>query len=351
MLRDLCFEIIQKCLNNCKFCSSNSNEDCNHIIKYEDFKRVVEYLHSKFGVKEISLSGGEPFLHPDLLEIVMLCKNLGIKTTIYTSGMIYKKTMSEEELKTRLRLLKEEYKDYDFEDGSVQRAYANEQKLIYEYYNEKYTSLDRNTLAYLEWCGLDKIVFDFQSLHSDILSDIMGQKELMNFLPKSISIVDKMNFETDNHFIPTKLNYKEISDIIEILDIYKDPHLSILRFIPQGRGLKNKEELLLCDEDFFEFKELLAVAMKRYPRVKVRMGIPMTKEDEHLCTAGLSKLTIRYDGYILPCPAFKELDVSTLRNFGFNILSIYDDLNNINIVDKTREKPLCKKIYKDMKNK
>ncbi len=349
MLNDLCFEIIQKCLNNCKFCSSNSNEDCKHIIQYDDFKKTVEYLHSKFGVKEIALSGGEPFLHPDILEMVMLCKNLEIKTTIYTSGMIYKKAMSEEELKTRLRLLKKEFEGYDFEDGSVQRAYANEKKLIYEYYNEKYSSLDRNTLAYLEWCGLDKIVFDFQALHSDILSNIIGQNKLKDFLSKSISLVDKMNFETDNHFIPTKLNYKEITDVIEILDIYKNPHISILRFIPQGRGFINKEELLLSDDEFLEFKELLSIAMSKYPRVKVRMGIPMTKKDEHLCTAGLSKLSIRYDGFILPCPAFKELDVKILKNYGFNILSIYNDLSNLNIVNGTREKPLCKMLHKDMR--
>ena len=39
MVKDLCFEIIEKCLNNCKFCSSNS--DCNkkQIIEFEDFKR------------------------------------------------------------------------------------------------------------------------------------------------------------------------------------------------------------------------------------------------------------------------------------------------------------------------
>ncbi len=349
MLNDLCFEIIQKCLNNCKFCSSNSNEDSLNMIKYEDFKRTVEYLHNKFGIKEISLSGGEPFLHPDLVEMVMLCKNLGIKTTIYTSGMVYKKPMSEEELKTHLRLLNKEFEDFDFDDSSVERAYKNEKKLIYEYYNEKYTSLDRGILSYLEWCGLDKIVFDHQALHSEILDDIMGQKKLREVLPKSISIVNKMKFEVDNHFIPTKLNYREISDLIEILDIYDDSHISILNFIPQGRGLKNKDELLLSDDDFLEFKDLLSTAMKNYPRVKVRMGIPMTKEDTHLCTAGLSKLTIRYDGYILPCPAFKEVDINSLKEYGFSPLSIYDNLSEINIVEETRDKPLCKMIHKEMK--
>ena len=48
-LKDLCFEIIQKCPNNCKFCSSNANYSRTNIIKFDDFKRTVEYLYNRFG--------------------------------------------------------------------------------------------------------------------------------------------------------------------------------------------------------------------------------------------------------------------------------------------------------------
>ena len=39
MLKDLCFEVIQTCPNECKFCSSNSSQDKKTIITLEDFKR------------------------------------------------------------------------------------------------------------------------------------------------------------------------------------------------------------------------------------------------------------------------------------------------------------------------
>ena len=32
MLKDLCFEVIQACPNNCKFCSSNKSMEFNYII-------------------------------------------------------------------------------------------------------------------------------------------------------------------------------------------------------------------------------------------------------------------------------------------------------------------------------
>ena len=61
MVKDSCFEIIEKSLNNCKFCSSNSNCNKTQIIKFEDFKRVIDYFMIKGGIKELSLSGGELF--------------------------------------------------------------------------------------------------------------------------------------------------------------------------------------------------------------------------------------------------------------------------------------------------
>ncbi len=44
MVKDLCFEIIEKCLNNCMFCSSDSNCNKSQIIKFADYTRVIDYF-------------------------------------------------------------------------------------------------------------------------------------------------------------------------------------------------------------------------------------------------------------------------------------------------------------------
>ena len=90
MVKDLCFEIIEKCPNECKFCSSNSCVSKDKIISFEDFKRVIDYFMSQGGIGELSFSGGEPFLHPNLFEMVEYSKSLGIRTVIFTSGVKYK---------------------------------------------------------------------------------------------------------------------------------------------------------------------------------------------------------------------------------------------------------------------
>ena len=87
MVKDLCFEIIESCPNECKFCSSNSCIDKKQIISFDDFKRVIDYFISEGGIEELSLSGGEPFLHPDLLSMVEYAKSFGIRTVIFTGGI------------------------------------------------------------------------------------------------------------------------------------------------------------------------------------------------------------------------------------------------------------------------
>ena len=98
MVKDLCFEVIEKCLNNCLFCSSNSNCNKKQIIEFKDFKRVIDYFMNTGGILELSISGGEPFLHPDILKMVEYSKSLGIRTVVFTSGVTRSKGPSLEDV-------------------------------------------------------------------------------------------------------------------------------------------------------------------------------------------------------------------------------------------------------------
>ena len=96
MLKDLCFEVIQTCPNKCKFCSSNSSKDKITIITLEQFKRVINHFITHGGIEEVSISGGEPFLHPELFEMIKYCKDNGIRTVVFTSGIKRASEMPEE---------------------------------------------------------------------------------------------------------------------------------------------------------------------------------------------------------------------------------------------------------------
>lgn len=321
-IKDLCFEIIQKCPNNCKFCSSNSSIEKTHIIEYKLFEKVIDYLMSLGGIEEICISGGEPFLHPDLLKMVEHCKKHNIKTTIYTSGITNRTKLSEQELRN---------------------LNPYERKILEMYNGESFDSLNKKTLQTLKLLGLDKIVFDFQSICVDQYNYLMGTQNLITYVLKSIVLSQSVGLTSEIHFIPLKQNYNQINEILEIAELAGIERISILKFVPQGRGLENKDNLMLNDEEMKEFVN--TIKNQTIYKGEIRIGIPLTENDEHLCTAGFDKMVIKYDGSVLPCPAFKEINPSTLEEYGISVPNIRSNLEDVIIFQGNRAKPLCKVIY------
>ncbi len=61
-----------------------------------------------------------------------------------------------------------------------------------------------------------------------------------------------------------KPNYRQLPDIIEMLDMLDIPSISLLNFVPQGRGRENKDELMLSGEELAEFGEIVKQEQSRY---------------------------------------------------------------------------------------
>ena len=87
MIKDVSIEIIQKCLNNCLHCSSCSTSKSTAILSKNDVAKVVDGLCT-LGVQRICLSGGEPFLHPDVSEIIGYISQKGIIIDVYSCGIL-----------------------------------------------------------------------------------------------------------------------------------------------------------------------------------------------------------------------------------------------------------------------
>ena len=350
MVKDLCFEIIESCPNECKFCSSNSCIDKKQIISFDDFKRVIDYFISKGGIEELSLSGGEPFLHPYLLNMVEYAKSFGIRTVIFTSGI--KKSLPPpretiefytKEMTLRLSEI-EKYEPWNEKLKNNVRNYYERIK-----HTPLFSCITKEELKLLKSMGLDKIVFDFQAYEHETDEYLMGRnRQKHSCLLDSLLNASIIGLETDVHFIPMKPNYREIPDILEMLEIAGINNISILNFVPQGRGLKNVSDLMLSDSELVEFMKLLDDSKNLYSG-NIRIGIPLMGEVSHKCNAGLEKLDIKFDGTILPCPAFKELDIETMKKYGIKHYSIYENLEAVKTPGGKRMEPLCKKVYKNIK--
>lgn len=346
MLKDLCFEVIKTCPNNCLFCSSCSSPDATTIIPLDLFKRTIDHFLSIGGIEEISLSGGEPLLHPNIFEMIAYCKEKGIRTVLFTSGIKRKQTLPEQDKQEIIKQLQEKYQRFIEEGLDEEKANILYQKelSICLGTNETFSSLSTEDVKKLKDLELDKIVFDFQAATPEIYNKIMGTRNYYTYLASSLIKATSHGLKTDVHFIPTKINYKDLPKLIKLLNIANCENLSILNFVPQGRGEVNKELLLLSPEQMQEFATIYEQALPTFNGT-IRVGIPLIKSDTHLCTAGLSKLVIKYDGTVLPCPAFKEYDLPALNKLGIKTPNIHTDLDSVKVYPGSRKEPLCKKLY------
>lgn len=350
MVKDFCFEILDKCPNKCMFCSSNSCINKNTFISLDDFKRVIDYFMSTGGIEELSLSGGEPLLHPDLLEMISYASKLGIKTILFTSGIQFASNITVEEKKYYLDALEKSLNEVNSDDtltiNSIKKYYSN----ILE--GKTYSGIPKQKISELKNAGLSKIVFDIQAYEYETDEMLMGRKESLRIcLLDSLFNATFLGMDVDVHFIPNKLNYKEILDFLELIEIVRVPNISLLNFVPQGRGKEIASSLELTKSEKEEFFSLLEQAKNVYSG-NIRIGIPFSGEQTHKCNAGLEKIDIKYDGTILPCPAFKELSKEEYQKYGIKHYNIYENLEDFHISGNGKRLiPLCKKVYGDIYGK
>ncbi len=224
MLKDLCFEVIQTCPNKCKFCSSNASMEKTKIITLENFKKVIDHFMNQGGIEELSISGGEPFLHPDLFEMVKYSKEKGIRTVVFTSGIKEAEEVPIEVIEYYKNKCQKDLQEIEEHEPWNERA-KNGIKAYYErcMKPQQFRGITREEFEKIKQLGLDKIVFDWQALQTEIDNDLMGRKNLNTYLMDSLIRASLTGLNIDIHFIPMKPNYKEFPEILEMLELRGKP--------------------------------------------------------------------------------------------------------------------------------
>ncbi len=85
MINYICFEVSAICNMDCKFCFANWRENRKQL-PLEKVKQIIDKL-KEYGIEAINLTGGDPLLREDIVEICKYCKEKGIMTIISTNGI------------------------------------------------------------------------------------------------------------------------------------------------------------------------------------------------------------------------------------------------------------------------
>lgn len=294
MIRDISFEITQRCLNNCVHCSSCSDSLCKQYIDYETICKTVDDM-PLIGVNRVCLSGGEPFLHKDLKNIVTYIKQLGMEVNIYSSGI----TEADEQI----------------------------------------TCITTDEFIDLKKRGLSKIMFNLQSYEASRYDDITGTIGRFDIVKESIKNAIEAGIYTEIHFVPMKINIGDIDGIVELARKMNINKVSFLKLVPHGRADKNKHFIQLSEEETIKLRNKLSEIKSE----TIRIGIPLSLDfDSDFCHAASSKLYIKFDGTVYGCEAFKyiqqldgESNVIQPNNiFESSLLEIY---NNSKYLKATQE--------------
>lgn len=290
-MKELSIEITYDCPMNCIHCSSRAGAKNDIMIPYEKIIEMIDKCKTHCGTECVSLSGGEPFQHPHFWDILKHIKNIGLKSIVYSCG---------------IEKLEDTEGNYRYTQFTLERIF----KLR-------------------ELC--DKLII---SLHGspDKHNKIMDIGDnAFTCAVNTIESVRHQRIDVEIHFVPTKINYKDIKFVFGLCFGLEVSKMSILRYVPQGRGLENendgkrlnltKEEFMELNKDMKDIKDLVKNNKSNFYKTQFRAGIPadFTFLIEYLegnektekfcaCTGGKTKILVKADGLIQVCPAWKELD-------------------------------------------
>lgn len=273
-MKELTVEIIQKCTNNCIFCSSNSEINCTNKITIDTFKSIIDDA-KRIGVNTLYISGGEPFLHYDLEDMIKIAKEKSLNTSIYTSGI-------------EINMF-----------NSV-------------------SSLNYFRLLHLSCLGIDKIVFDLPSINEDVYDILTNTKGRLKLVLESIQKCIEVGICTEVHFVPNKLNYKTFKELVDYCDFIGVSRINLIKLVYQGRANSNKDNLFISKEELEKF-------INEAERIKdstIRIGNSFKNCSN--CNKKCNKIVIKYNGDVLPCERFKDVEyINNIKIDNIYVKSLY----------------------------
>lgn len=253
--RDVCWNITDRCNENCQFCYRIL---CNRENTYEQNKIILKALID-LNVEKISWTGGESLLYTHLFELMKEAHNYGIKNNIITNGR---------NLNGKIIKDIEEYTDY--------------------------------------------ITFSLDSLDDNVNNELGRGIEHAEHIIKLLDYIkeNKINIKVKLNSIVTKYNIGYIKGITNIINKYDFERWKLFKFIAlRGKSLENAEKFEITEAEYDNLILELKTLNLQCPIVECKRE---ELEHEYLLINAIGEFLVTTNGKDKLICDYKNIDLNKL---------------------------------------
>ncbi len=251
------FEITKRCNLECKHCVEGGSKKTKELSTQEIFD-LLEELHI-LKVYRLVITGGEPFIREDLVEIIKKCTQKNIRAIVFTNGTL------------------------------VSESFLDQIK-------------DLNVL----------IRFSIDGADADTHDQIRGKDNFEKTI-SALKVCKEKGIDTGTSTAITSLNFDQYLKIFELGKELGAKEIELSEVLDKGSAGFNKE-LLLTQEQLEQLRVYNLKYSIRDERFRKGMGFEKMDESfaksnknrDYCCNAGISTCFISAEGNVYPCTLFKE---------------------------------------------
>lgn len=262
-LTEVKIELTQRCPLACVHCSTSSHRKQSSCLPVQTVVRVLNEA-SELGARKVVFTGGEPLVYEHLGEVIRAASRLGLQPTLYTTGIL------------------------DNHLTPITNAAADE----------------------LVGKGVARFIFSVYSATASVHDDITRYG---TFVATSSAIASAVQtrIPVEIHFVAMRRNFRDLADVVRLARRIGVCRVSVLRFVPQGRGTNLHSEEL-SRRELMELAEVIEYCRSQHPQLTIRAGSPFNvlRVGYTPCNAAQDVLIINHRGEIFPCDAFKNVHVT-----------------------------------------
>ncbi len=270
-------EVTHDCSLECRFCSSSAGHPPQTGMEGLPLDVVGDVLDDAVSEMEasiISLSGGEPLIYEPIWRILGMVSKRELHCKLYTCGVVF------------------------------------------DSHGNRISVLEDSWQRLLDLFPVDHItvIFNLQGHDPSKVDALMNVSGAFDLLKASIERAVDAGLNCEAHMVPMKPNYQRILEVADFAASLRLSKLSFLRFVPQGRGLENLDDLALTAEEFLELQQTLLELRRSNRKIKFRLGCPIDfqflvdPEAKYTpCRGGNDAPLVLPNGDVHMCPAWKNL--------------------------------------------